>query len=448
MPVVRTGVGSGSSEPRIGSPGPSATGLKPVPPSGRRFWTVLVLVLFAAVVIRVFFIFAVSHHERTFYDATYYRYAAVQVADGEGFRSVSFLGKGRPDAPHPPLTVLVLTPAAWLFGPDDLPMRFTMTLVGLASIVVIAMIARAVGGERAGLIAAFLAAVYPNLWVNDGLIMSESISALTVGLTILLTYRLVVRPTPARAAAVGAACGLAVLTRAEVALLLPLVIAPAIVMVRRVSWKGRAGLLGVVTIVATVMLVPWVAYNLSRFEKPVLLSNGDGGAILGANCRETYYGSGVGGWNLACSERGVTRGDASDDDVSSRRLAFRYMADHVGRLPVVMAARMGRTWSVYRPLQLARETRIEGRPRAVSIAGLAMFYLLAPAVVGGVVVLRRRRVTPIPLFGTIVMVTLIAALVRGEVRFRTPAEVGIVVLAAVAIDAMAFRYKRPVPAVS
>jgi hypothetical protein len=176
-----------------------------------------------------------------------------------------------------------------------------------------------------------------------------------------------------------------------------------------------------------------------------LLSNGDGGALLGANCRETYYGSGVGGWNLACSERGVTRGDASDDDVSSRRLAFRYMADHVGRLPVVMAARVGRTWSVYRPLQLARETRIEGRPRAVSIAGLAMFYLLAPAVVGGVVVLRRRRVTSIPLLGTIVMVTLIAALVRGEVRFRIPAEVAIVVLAAVAIDAMAFRYKKTCP---
>jgi 4-amino-4-deoxy-L-arabinose transferase-like glycosyltransferase len=439
MPVMCLGVESRTSaSPR------RAANRRPL--SNREFWAVLVVILLAATVVRIVFIFTVSHYEHGFYDSTYYRYAAVQVADGEGFRSATLFGLGRPDAPHPPLTVLALTPAAWVFGAADLPMRFTMTLVGLASIVVIAMIARTLGGERAGLIAAFLAAVYPNLWVNDGLIMSESISALTVGVTILLTYRLVVRPTRARAAAVGLACGLAILTRAEVALLLPLVIAPAIVMVGSVGWKARAGLLGVATIVAAVALVPWVAYNFSRFEKPVLLSTGDGYALLGANCRESYNGRGVGGWNFACSVRGMGRGDASDDDASSRRLAFRYMASHVSRLPVVMAARVGRTWSVYRPVQVARETRIEGRPPPVSLAGLAIFYLLVPTAVGGAVALRRRRVTLVPLLGTIAMVTLIAALVRGEVRFRVPAEIAIVVLAALAIDGMFPRYRNRVPA--
>jgi hypothetical protein len=56
------------------------------------------------------------------------------------------------------------------------------------------------------------------------------------------------------------------------------------------------------------------------------------------------------------------------------------------------------------------------------------------AVVGAVVV-RRKGVTLIPLLAPAVIVRVVAAVFYGLVRFRAPAEVSIVVLAAVAIDA-------------
>ncbi len=63
-----------------------------------------------------------------------------------------------------------------------------------------------------------------------------------------------------------------------------------------------------------------------------------------------------------------------------------------------------------------------------------MFYALACAAIGGVIVLRRRRVTLVPLLGVIGAVALTVGAVYGTTRFRAPAEVPIVLLAAVAFD--------------
>jgi hypothetical protein len=56
--------------------------------------------------------------------------------------------------------------------------------------------------------------------------------------------------------------------------------------------------------------------------------------------------------------------------------------------------------------------------------------------IAGVVILRRRKVALIPLLAPVVIVTIVAAAFYGLVRFRAPAEVSIVVLAAVALDAL------------
>jgi hypothetical protein len=77
----------------------------------------------------------------------------------------------------------------------------------------------------------------------------------------------------------------------------------------------------------------------------------------------------------------------------------------------------------------------EGRDVEVSWAGFFAFWLLVPCAVVGAVKLRRRRVPITPLVSQFVMVTITAAVIYGLVRFRVPAEVSLVVLAAVAIDA-------------
>jgi hypothetical protein len=71
-----------------------------------------------------------------------------------------------------------------------------------------------------------------------------------------------------------------------------------------------------------------------------------------------------------------------------------------------------------------------------------MYYALLPAAIFGAVVLRRRRVTLLPLVALCVTVSIGAALTYGFTRFRAAAEVAIVLLAAVAVDAVLRRRAR------
>jgi hypothetical protein len=69
-----------------------------------------------------------------------------------------------------------------------------------------------------------------------------------------------------------------------------------------------------------------------------------------------------------------------------------------------------------------------------------MYYVLALLTSAGADVLRRRRTTVWPLLVPIVLATVIAITTQGAVRYRAPAEVSLVVLAAVALDALWTRH--------
>jgi hypothetical protein len=112
------------------------------------------------------------------------------------------------------------------------------------------------------------------------------------------------------------------------------------------------------------------------------------------------------------------------------------MTDHLDRLPAVTTVRVLRTWSLYEPEQMNALNQGEDRERWASKLGVYSFWLLAPVAVAGAVVLRRRRVLLLPLLALPVIVTVVAAGFYGLVRFRLPAEISVVVLAAVAVDAV------------
>jgi hypothetical protein len=82
-----------------------------------------------------------------------------------------------------------------------------------------------------------------------------------------------------------------------------------------------------------------------------------------------------------------------------------------------------------------------------------MYYVLVPLAVYGLILLRRRRVPVCPLVSTFALVALVAVLIYGDVRFREPAEISLVILAAVAVDRLWRRLRgeedgvgRPMPA--
>jgi hypothetical protein len=230
--------------------------------------------------------------------------------------------------------------------------------------------------------------------------------------------------------------------------LIPLLALPATLTIKGVPWPRRLRIAGVVVLAAAVTVAPWQAYLLFQYEKPAFISYGDGGVIAGANCDETYSGFLTGFWLGLCKPDRVSREPSSAAE-QRRRLGRDYMRDHLDRLPIVVSARVGRIWGVYRPFQLADFSVAEGRPKWVSLAGWAMFWPLLGLAIAGVVILRRRHISVFPLFAPLVLVTLVAAAFYGLIRFRVPAEPTIVVLAAVALETAFVHFgsrRAPLPA--
>jgi 4-amino-4-deoxy-L-arabinose transferase-like glycosyltransferase len=404
-----------------------------------RFARVLLCIAAAAFLGRAVYVTTVTRDQTRTYDELFYESEATSFAHGDGFEPSAFgvhlLGSGE----HPPLTAVVLLPVALVADDNETAMLMTMAFAGAAAVFLVGLLGRELAGPRAGLTAAGIAAVYPNLWVNDGLLMPETLAALTTVAALLFTYRLMHTPGWRNAVLLGVACALAMLTRGELLLLIPLLALPAILMVKGVPWPRRFGIAGVVVLAAAVTVAPWQAYLLFRYERPVLISYGDGGVIAGANCDATYSGFLTGSWLGLCKPDRVSR-EPSRAAEQRRDLGRDYMRDHLDRLPIVVSARVGRIWGVYRPFQMADFSVAEGRPKWVSLAGWAMFWPLLGLAIAGVVILRRRDVPLFPLVVPLLLVTLVAAAFYGLIRFRVPAEPPIVVLAAVALDAAFVRF--------
>jgi 4-amino-4-deoxy-L-arabinose transferase-like glycosyltransferase len=402
-------------------------------------------------------------------DQIFYNAAANRLAEGRGFVeplwAVSHPGEDPPPAAdHPPLTVIALAPVSWLVEhaplrglvADDLGShvrehRYTMAVLGTLLVVLIGLLGRRIGGDTTGLVAAAIAAVTPNLWVNDGLVMSETVTGLTVVGALLATLALRARPTWWRAALLGALCGLAALARAELVLFVPLLAIVACALAGS-DWGARLRLAAVAGLGALVVVAPWVGHNLARFEEPTFLSTNDGLALSGSNCDPVYSGSGLGLTSFdaaaGCLDVPPPPGDQSGVAKVYRERAFEYMREHASRVPVVALARVGRTWSLFRPFDMVEYNTGEGRETWVTRFGLAIYYpTLALATAGAVVLWRRRERWQLwVLLVPALVVTLSSAVTYGQTRFRAAAEPSLAVLAAVAVVAAARAWFRSAPA--
>lgn len=412
---------------------------------------ILGLIVLAGLGLRVVYVLTVTHDDPHLYDASYYAAQARSIAQGMGFfvdpshRFKDPDGSPGPAADHPPLTSTVLVPAALVDDAHarDLLMRFTMVGVGLATIALVGALGRAIGGDTTGLLAAGIAALDPNLWMNDGLIMSESLSVMLTAAILVCAYRVMTRGVSWRwIVAMGCSCGLLMLTRSELALMTPFVAVPAVWIGSRGTRELRVRALWALSAAAVTALVvgPWVAYNLSRFHDPTTISSNDGFALLAGNCASVYDGPFIGLIDINCVP--APRGDQSEANSRDESRALSFIEHHLDRVPVVMLARVGRMWSVYAFDQGTTAGELEGRPRWASAMGRVFLFVLLPLAIVGGVMLRRRRIPLWPLVVPVALVTITVALwTGGFIRYRAPAEPSIIALASVGALALAARLR-------
>ena len=391
------------------------------------------------------------HGYRLWGDAFYYHWQANALERGAWFVDPVrwYLdGSQLPSAGHPPLFPSYL--ALWsAIGLDGVTAhRLASGMLGTATIVVIGLLARRIAGNPAGLIAAGIAAVYPELWINDGMVLSETMAIFMTAVALTAAYAFWQRPSTRSAVWLGLACGFTALSRTELVLLFPLVVIPLALMVRDASWGRRIRLAVVACLLGGVVLGPWVIFNATRFEEPTTLTTGTGSALSAASCDEVFYGTLI-GYYASCF-RGPWPSvdlDESQRDLVPRHAAIEYTKDHLKRIPLVVAARVGRLWGVFKPGQTtAFDWWIEGRGRAISWIGLFSYYALWPFAIYGLIAMRRRRVPILPLVAIALVATFGAAITFGVTRYRAPAEVALVLAAGVGIAAAWQRWHDRAPA--
>jgi 4-amino-4-deoxy-L-arabinose transferase-like glycosyltransferase len=378
-------------------------------------------------------------------DARFYHDGANLLADGKGFISpFDFFGKGRTveAAEHPPLYLVYLAIPSALRLTSTLTHLLWSCVLGAGTIVLVGFLGRAVVNERVGILAAALLAVFPDAWMSDGSLLAETAAMFTATLAVLLAYSCWRQPSWRRFAAVGTAIGAAALARSELVLLLVGLLVPLALYARGAELRRRLRWLGIGVLAALIVIAPWVSYNLVRFRRPVLLSSQYGPLLASANCDTTYYGRLVGFFSIPCdraiARRAIEPGlDQSQRDSIYRREALEYVRGHAGRLPVVMAARAGRVAGVFRPGQQIQIDSFLNQYGVVFVRGaLYTFQGVAVLAIVGAILLRRRRTVPLfPLVAPAAVVVVTVLVTYGLTRFRFAAEPALIVLAAVAIDA-------------
>ena len=379
-------------------------------------------------------------------DALTYHVVGQGLAAGEGFTRPPIaglpapLGTG-PTAEHPPLFELLVGALDLISVDGQLAQKCALCLVGAATVFLIGLAGREVAGERAGLVAAGLAALYPFLWVVDGSLMSETLYGALIAAILLVALRLHRVPGLPTAVALGALAGLAALTRGEAIMLAVLLLLP-LALTRPLPWRGRAGLAAASLVTMALVIAPWAVRNAVTFDEPVLISTNANAVFAGANCASTYEGRWIGLWQYRCYGPRAP-GDESEKAAVYRRRGVDYAGEHPERVPIVAAARVGRAWELFRPGQGRDYEWFEGRSRNASLLGLIFYYPLLLLALAGAVLVRRRRGPLLPLLALPAMVTITAALVYGVTRFRFAAEPALVVLAAVTLDALIARARAP-----
>lgn len=383
-------------------------------------------------------------------DGVYYHAAANVLADGDGIVNP---WTGAPTALHPPGWPAVLAMPSVVGLDTLLAHQVFACLVGVTTVVLVGVAARLIAGARVGLVAAAIAAIYPNIWLRERELAAEALVFPLVAIVLVLAYSFRARPRTITIAALGGACALLALVRAEQVLLL-LVLAALVLSVGSGPSSRRLAQLAVGVGVAVMVLLPWVVYNATRFEEPVLLTTGFGVTLRGSNCPAAYRGERIGSLDPGIwlpPQPGETDrcawdaqgGDESEQDREFRDRALDYMRAHADRVPVVAAAREGRAWGIFRPFQQANFERDWGRqPIGVYWAGLWCYWVLVPLAFAGVFRLRASGTPRWPLLSFLALTAFAVLVTYGNVRFRATAEVPLVVLAAVGMDAL-WRLFRP-----
>ncbi|HET8930175.1 MAG TPA: glycosyltransferase family 39 protein [Acidimicrobiales bacterium] len=424
--------------------------------AGRRWFELsLGVVAFVAFAIPAYYTASVRAHQTFWGDPRFFYYwPATQVAQGRGFLDVLTMQFGQPvpSASHPPGFITLLAGFYKLGFQSPQAMRYLLCIMSAATVVVVGLLVARVIGRRAGLIAAGIAAIYPNIWISSTLVMSETLFLFGLSLGLLGFYAFFERPRSRSVAVASIGLTLAASARPEILVLFAVMIVPVIFSRRRsLATPQQFRLVVLAAVFPLLVFAPWFVYNLNRFERPVLVSTGFGQTMLTGACDSVFYGERIGYWSVNCTANShppePAEGDVPDQSVLDayyRKRAIRYYSYHKSQVPLVVAARIGRMFGVYQPKQQNFADRYVDKRGSYDLvrASQFSFWVLGLLSIPGLILWRRRKIAIYPLVGIFAIAVVVEALTFGNTRYRVGVDLCAVLLAATAIDWAIGRFTR------
>ena len=411
----------------------------------RHFWVLVIGAASIGVVLRWWYVLTAVRQYPLAGDAGTYHLLGRILASGDGYlQPRGFLENGQviPTAEFPPLwpTVLATFDLVGLQSVDQ--QRLATALLAAGFIVAIGALGRAVVDPVTGIVAAWLAAIYPRFVVYGGALLSEGFVMLIV--TLLLFGAVSARRTDDPRLArrwwwfVSVAMAAAVMTRSDTVLLLPLLLVPA----TRVTSDPRQWLRRFAVVASCTVLVVsvWTVRNAVSLGGFVPLSNNSSTLLAGANCDATYRGEQRGSWRFDCIPHS-NYDEVGEIAVSraNRDAGIAYLREHTADLPLVVTARFGRTLGVWDIKRTNFLEALEGLDYEwLRWAWASSLAAAALAIVGGVS-MHRRRLPVWILLSPFAVVFVVTATAYGHPRFRAVAEPSLVIFAAAGVVALARR---------
>lgn len=353
----------------------------------------------------------------------------------------------QPSSFYPPGYPAFIAGVAWTVWHTPIPdgdlvraIEYVQALIGVLTILLAFALARRVFGDRVALVAAAMAAFYPNFITTTATLQLE-----TVFIALSLATLLVLLPAAtgddsrvARLVVGGAMIGVVTLVRPTIGLLLF-----AFLATRLLARRPRKETLVAFTIVVTAMVVvvlPWTVRNAVKLHAFVPISTGIGPALCMSRNVEATGGFDIGILERQCQPQHVTGVSAREDgavNTFATRRAVHWVVDH----PVdELRMWFWRTDLAYQgDTSGLSEIRHTMDPRwydaAAALSDGASYMVLGFAVIGVIVLARRKRPEGTFLLASTIAFAAVPIILFGDPRYRVPAEPLFVILAAAGVCA-------------
>lgn len=405
-----------------------AVGRSPLPESTYRV-LVLVLILFTALGFRAWA--AATAPAEPIADAADYHRLAVGLVEGRGYVNES----GQETAWRPPGYPLFLAAIYRLAGARVSAAAFIQIIIGALTVLALILLAILIVGWRDAVISGFVAAVYPGFIWLPRLLLSENVSLFLLVLTLLATALFLKTNRLWWMVVAGGVGGINALVRGgNIMVLFGLCAALIVVAIRNRSPQPRQAILGSLLALAVlaIVLTPWTIRNYRVFHSFVPQATQEGLTLYASYWPPQKNGRLIWGTLPGVEDPYVAKSAQLGDEVSTSRylqsVTRQRLLAQPGYFFRLIPSKMA---SLLVPFDWEIFPHGAGQTRSLNLG-----YLIALpfSLLGCVTVWRRPRPMQWLLWLLPIIVLIQAVMFYGSPRFRLPAELVMIILAAIGLS--------------